>query len=42
MSESSGINQPWATQIQPKKTIPFRIPRIRAMLNMIYPGTPLV
>jgi fibronectin type 3 domain-containing protein len=40
-SESSGINQPWATQIQPLKTIPFRIPRIRAMLNMIYPGTPL-
>ena len=41
VSESSGINQPWATQIQPLKTIPFRIPRIRAMLNMIYPGTPL-
>ena len=40
-SESSDINQPWATQIQPLKTIAFRIPRIRAMLNMIYPGTPL-
>ncbi|HTS12715.1 MAG TPA: glycoside hydrolase family 44 protein [Candidatus Limnocylindrales bacterium] len=41
VSESGSINQPWATQIQPLKTIPFRIPRIRAMLNMIYPGTPL-
>ena len=41
VSESSGINQPWATQIQPLKTIPFRIPRLRAMINMIYPGTPL-
>jgi len=41
VSESGSINQQWATQIQPLKTIPFRIPRIRAMLNMIYPGTPL-
>src|SRR5580658_2906164 len=41
VSESSTINQPWTTQIQPLKTIPFRIPRIRAMLNMIYPGTPM-
>ncbi|MGH9748004.1 MAG: glycoside hydrolase family 44 protein [Candidatus Acidiferrales bacterium] len=40
-SESSDINQPWATQTQPLKTIAFRIPRVRAMLNMIYPGTPL-
>jgi fibronectin type 3 domain-containing protein len=41
VSESSGINQPWATMIQPLRTIPFRLPRLRAMLNMIYPGTPL-
>jgi len=41
VSESSGINQPWATFIQPNKTIPFRIPRMRAMANMIYPGTPV-
>ena len=41
VSPSGDINQPWATQIQPLKTIPFRIPRLRAMLNMIYPGTPL-
>jgi len=41
VSESSTINQKWATFIQPKKRIPFRIPRMRALLNMIYPGTPL-
>lgn len=40
-SESGGINQPWATQIQPLKTIPFRITRMRALANTIYPGTPL-
>jgi fibronectin type 3 domain-containing protein len=41
VSESSDINQIYATQIQPLRTIPFRLPRLRAMLNMIYPGTPL-
>jgi hypothetical protein len=41
ISESSTINQNWATFIQPNKTIPFRIPRMRAMANMIYPGTPV-
>ncbi|MGA7909762.1 MAG: glycoside hydrolase family 44 protein, partial [Candidatus Sulfotelmatobacter sp.] len=41
VSESSSINQPWATQIQPNRTIPFRIPRMRALVNTIYPGTPL-
>lgn len=41
VSESGSINQPWATQIQPNKTIPFRIPRMRAIANTIYPGTPL-
>jgi hypothetical protein len=41
VSESSTINQNWATFIQPNKTIPFRIPRMRAMANMIYPGTPV-
>lgn len=39
--ESGSINQNWATFIQPNKTIPFRIPRMRAIANMIYPGTPL-
>ncbi len=41
VSTSGTINQPWATQIQPNKTIPFRIPRMRAIVNSIYPGTPL-
>jgi Glycoside hydrolase family 44 len=41
VSESGSINQNWATFIQPNKTIPFRIPRMRAIVNMIYPGTPL-
>jgi hypothetical protein len=41
VSESSTINQNWATFIQPNKTIPFRIPRIRATANMVYPGTPV-
>jgi len=41
VSEASSINQNWATFIQPNKTIPFRIPRIRATANMIYPGTPV-
>ncbi len=41
VSPSSSINQQWATQIQPNRTIPFRIPRMRAIVNSIYPGTPL-
>ncbi len=41
VSESGDINQPWTTQIQPNKTIPFRIPRMRALVNMIYPGLPI-
>ena len=41
VSESGNINQIWTTSIQPLRTIPFRIPRLRAMLNMIYPNTPL-
>ncbi len=41
VSLSGTINQQWATSTQPLRTIPFRIPRMRAMVNMIYPGTPL-
>jgi hypothetical protein len=41
VSEGGSINQNWATFIQPNKTIPFRIPRVRAIANMIYPGTPV-
>jgi len=41
VSTSSSVNQPYATQMEPSKTIPFRIPRLKAMVNAIYPGTPL-
>jgi hypothetical protein len=41
VSVGSDIDQKWTTFIQPKKTIPFRLPRMRAIANMIYPGTPL-
>lgn len=41
VSPSTSINQQYATQIQPNKTIPFRIPRMRALLNATYPGTPM-
>jgi hypothetical protein len=27
--------------MEPNNCIPFRIPRMRAIANMIYPGTPL-
>ena len=40
-SESGTINQIYTTQIQPNHAIPFRIPRMRAIANTIYPGTPL-
>ncbi|MGB9254665.1 MAG: glycoside hydrolase family 44 protein [Candidatus Korobacteraceae bacterium] len=41
VSESGDINQYWTTFLQPNKTIPFRLPRMRAIANMIYPATPL-
>jgi hypothetical protein len=41
VSPSSSIDQVWTTNIQPNRTIPFRIPRMRAIVNMIYPGTPM-
>ena len=41
VSTSGTINQVYATSIQPNRTIPFRIPRMKAMVNAIYPGTPL-
>lgn len=41
VSESGDINQYWTTFLQPNKTIPFRLPRMRAIVNMIYPSTPL-
>ena len=41
VSPSGSIDQQWTTNIQPNKTVPFRIPRLRALVNAIYPGTPL-
>ena len=40
-SPSGTINQIYTTQIQPNHAIPFRIPRLRAIVNSTYPGTPL-
>ncbi len=37
----SGLSAPWATSIQPNNTIAFRIPRMRAIVNATYPGTPM-
>jgi hypothetical protein len=41
VSESGTVNQNWATFTQPDKTVAFVIPRMRAMANSIYPGTPI-
>jgi hypothetical protein len=41
VSTSGTVNQIWTTSIQPNYSIPFRIPRMKAMVNAIYPGTPL-
>jgi hypothetical protein len=40
-SPAGVITQQWTTSMQPKYSIPFRIPRMKAMVNAIYPGTPL-
>jgi hypothetical protein len=39
VSTSGTINQVYVTKIQPNYSIPFRIPRMRAILNSIYPDT---
>ena len=36
VSEDGSINQNWATQTQPLKTIAFRIPRLRALVNSVF------
>jgi hypothetical protein len=41
VSTSGTINQIYATSTEPNRTIPFRIPRMKALVNAIYPGTPL-
>ena len=38
-SESPSVNQGGVTEMQPLEAVPFRIPRLRAILNSIYPGT---
>ncbi len=40
-SPSGTINQVYTTSIQPNHAIPFRIPRMRAILNATYPEVPL-
>jgi hypothetical protein len=38
---NSDTNNPWTTNEEPNPGIPFVIPRMKAMVNAIYPGTPL-
>ena len=40
-TESAYKDNPYVTLIEPKQTNFFRIPRMRAIVNSIYPGTPL-
>ena len=37
----AGDDANWITTTQPNRAIPFIIPRMKALLNAIYPGTPL-
>jgi hypothetical protein len=41
ISTSGTVNQIYTTSIQPNYSIPFRIPRMKALVNAIYPRTPL-
>ncbi len=41
VSESGTVNQNWATQTQPSKTVAFVIPRMRALANSVYTGMPV-
>jgi len=41
VSTAGDINQTYTTRVEPSYTIPFRIPRMKALVNAIYPGTPL-
>jgi Glycoside hydrolase family 44 len=36
VSEDGSINQPYATSTQPLRTIAFRIPRLRALVNSVF------
>ena len=37
----AGDDANWITTTQPNRAVPFIIPRMKALLNAIYPGTPL-
>ena len=38
---NAGYDQDWITTTQPKRAVTFLIPRLKALANAIYPGTPL-
>ena len=38
---NAGYNADWITTTQPNRSVTFLIPRMKAMVNAIYPGTPL-
>jgi hypothetical protein len=41
VSTAGDINQIYTTSVEPNYATPFRIPRMKALVNAIYPGTPL-
>jgi hypothetical protein len=41
VSTAGDISQPYTTSVEPDYSTPFRIPRMKALVNEIYPGTPL-
>jgi hypothetical protein len=38
---TAGDDADWITTTQPNRAVPFLIPRVKAMVNAIYPGTPI-
>jgi hypothetical protein len=38
---NTGIDADWITTTQPQRNVMFIIPRLKAMVNAIYPGTPI-
>ncbi len=39
--DNGADDAPWATSVEPNYGKPFRIPRLKALVNAVYPGTPL-
>ena len=39
--DNGSEDAPWATSVEPNYGKPFRIPRLKALVNAVYPGTPL-